>query len=116
MTKRKPDAYAETIPLWRTALAQGYLRIKLETEGKAIHLRLRCYQYRNALRGLQEQFRDIPDYPDPTTPYDNLMIRQIGNELVFCKTELPAFEAFDSDGRTTDLEPEPALPSPDLPI
>lgn len=116
MTKRDPSAFAETIPVWATALKHGYLEINFVSASKAIYFCHRCYKYRKALKDLQASISSIPGH-FPSTPYDHLSIQRVDAKLIFSSQKLPEMSITDVDGEPIELEfPDLTLPPPEFPL
>ena len=70
MARKTADNYFDVAELWGLALDRGGLRYRLNSYGKAVSLRQRCYRWRKRQLELTgERMGDIPGIP-PSTPYD----------------------------------------------
>ena len=106
-----PAAYADTLPVWQTALEKGELTLIMTNTSQAVKFAQRCNIYRTALRQRAHELSPIPGY-FPQTPYDQLIISRDGNRLHFHPRSLPVMQIIGADGRPVKLTTTISIPDP----
>lgn len=111
---RNPNVFRDVKAVFDAALQRGRVRYPRPTRGQAVHWRQRAYHYRTLLYQIKmESYSHIPGYTT-STPYDKLIIKLDGNDVVVEVSDGLDAQILDDDGNPIEPPVESEMTEDEL--